>query len=131
MSPNYAPLQQRTAEFLVASKSARRETFRPRNVLDIDEPARACPIVGSCGAKDWTLRGVADRLERALSTAGVDHDGKEYPDAGHAFLSHHDRADVPLLFVVMGKISGAKYHEPSAQDTRRRIVSFFNSSTAT
>jgi hypothetical protein len=29
------------------------------------------------------------------------------------------------LFVVLGKIIGAKYHEPSAQDARRRIVSFF------
>jgi len=29
--------------------------------------AGACPIVGSYGAKDWTLRGAAGRLERALS----------------------------------------------------------------
>ena len=63
---------------------------------------------------------------RTLATAGVDHDVKEYPDAGHSFLNNHDRADVPTLFVVMGKITGAKYHEPSAQDARRRIVSFFN-----
>jgi carboxymethylenebutenolidase len=88
--------------------------------------AGACPIVGSFGAKDWSLRGAAGRLERALSGAGVDHDVKEYPAAGHGFLNNHDRADVPTLFVVMGKISGAKYHEPSAQDARRRIVSFFN-----
>jgi carboxymethylenebutenolidase len=88
--------------------------------------AGACPIVGSFGAKDWTLRGAASRLERALSAAGVDHDVKEYPDAGHGFLNNHDRADVPTLFFVMGKISGARYHEPSAEDARRRIVSFFN-----
>ena len=88
--------------------------------------AGACPIVGSFGAKDWTLRGAADRLERALSAAGVDHDVKEYPDAGHAFLNNHNRAEVPTLFIVMAKISGAAYHEPSAQDARRRIVSFFN-----
>ena len=86
----------------------------------------ACPIVGSFGAKDRSLRGAASRLERTLATAGVDHDVKEYPDAGHSFLNNHDRADIPTLFVVMGKITGAKYHEPSAQDARRRIVSFFN-----
>jgi dienelactone hydrolase len=65
---------------------------------------------------------------RALSVAGVDHDVKEYPAAEHgsSTIMNHDRADVPTLFVVMGKISGAKYHEPSAQDARRRIVSFFN-----
>ena len=88
--------------------------------------AGACPIVGSFGAKDRALRGAADRLERALSAAGVDHDVKEYPDAGHSFLNNHDRQDVPTLFVVMGRITGARYHEPSAQDARRRIVSFFD-----
>jgi carboxymethylenebutenolidase len=89
----------------------------------------ACPIVGSYGAKDRTLRGVADRLERALSGVGVEHDVKEYPEAGHAFLNDHDGAhdSVPLLFAVMGKLTpGAGYHEPSAQDARRRILSFFN-----
>ena len=80
----------------------------------------------SFGAKDRTLRGAADRLEGALSAAGVDHGVKEYPDAGHSFLNNHGRADVPTLFVVMGKIAEAKYHEPSAQDARRRVVSFFN-----
>jgi carboxymethylenebutenolidase len=88
--------------------------------------AGACPIVGSFGAKDRTLRGAADQLERALLAASVDHDVKEYPDAGHSFLTNHDRADVSTLFVVMGKITGARYHEPSANDARRRIISFFD-----
>jgi carboxymethylenebutenolidase len=88
---------------------------------------RACPIVGSYGAKDRSNRGTADRLERVLTAAGVVHDVKEYPDAGHAFLNDHNRADVPILFVVMGTLAGGGgYHEPSARDARRRIVSFFN-----
>ena len=82
----------------------------------------ACPIVASFGAKDRTLRGAADRLERALTASGVAHDVKEYPDAGHSFLNDHDSA----LFAVMGKVIGGGYHEPSAQDARRRIVSFFD-----
>ena len=87
----------------------------------------ACPIVGSFGAKDRTLRGAATRLEQVLSANGVAHDVKEYSDAGHAFLNNHeaDRADAPLLFVVMAKLVGAKYHEPSAVDARRRIAAFF------
>jgi len=88
--------------------------------------AGACPIVGSYGVKDRSLRGAADRLERILSTNGVDHDVKEYPDAGHSFLNDHDPGDMPKLFVVMGKLTRASYHEPSAQDARRRIVSFFS-----
>ena len=86
----------------------------------------ACPIVGSYGAKDRTLRGAAGQLERALSAAGVDHDVKEYPYAGHSFLNNYVRADVSILFVAMGKLAGAAYHEPSAADARQRIISFFN-----
>ena len=40
---------------------------------------QACPIVGSYGGKDRTLRGAADRLQRALTAVGVEHDVKEYP----------------------------------------------------
>lgn len=51
--------------------------------------AGACPIVGSYGAEDWTVRGAADRLERALSANGIEHNIKQYPGAGHAFLNDH------------------------------------------
>ena len=88
--------------------------------------AGACPIVGSFGAKDRPLRGAAARLDRALAKAGVEHDVKEYADAGHAFLNNHDRAETPFLFVLMGKLTGAGYHEASAGDARSRILSFFN-----
>ncbi|MDR3650764.1 MAG: dienelactone hydrolase family protein [Acidimicrobiales bacterium] len=83
----------------------------------------ACPVVGSFGAKDRTLRGAAGKLERALAANGVDHDVKEYPEAGHSFLNDHDGA----LFAVAGKLMGGGYHEPSAVDARRRIVAFFDS----
>ncbi len=100
----------------------------PKGVYAESFLAGACPIVSSYGAKDRANRGTAARLERTLTTAGVDHDVKEYPDAGHAFLNDHDPADVPILFLVTGKLfaGGSGYHEPSAQDARRRIVSFFN-----
>jgi len=83
--------------------------------------AGACPIVGSYGAKDWTLRGAADRLDRALTANGVEHDVKEYPGAGHMFLNDHRDP----LSRMMGIIH-IKYHEPSATDARQRITSFFN-----
>jgi len=88
----------------------------------------ACPIVASYGARDRANRGTAGRLAQALQALGVDHDVKEYPGAGHAFLNDHQSAGDPnpVIFVVMGKFAGsAGYHEPSAQDARRRIVSFF------
>jgi len=88
--------------------------------------AGACPIVGSFGAKDRPLRGAAQRLEQALTTAGVDHDVKEYPDAGHAFLNNHDPAEIPFLFVLMSKLNRIGYDEPAARDAKGRIVSFFD-----
>ena len=81
--------------------------------------------MGRYGAKDRTLRGAANRLEQIPANA-VDNDVKEYPDAGHGFLNDHDPADTPKLFVVMAKLSGTSYHEPSAQDARRGILSFFD-----
>jgi carboxymethylenebutenolidase len=100
-----------------------------KDLYTVDFLERACPIIASYGGKDRTLRGAADRLEAALSDARVDHDVKEYPDAGHGFLNDHDTAGdkTPILFTVIGKLMpGAGYHETSAQDARRRIIAFFD-----
>ena len=81
--------------------------------------ARSSPATG---AHDRGLRGRAERLERALSAAGVAHDVKEYPDAGHSFLNRFNTgpALTPLLHVA-----GLGYHHPSAEDAWRRILAFF------
>ncbi len=92
----------------------------------------ACPIVGSFGGKDRNLRGAAQKLEQALETLGVDHDVKEYPQARHAFLNdHREEGPWSVLYVALGHLSviagyAGAYHEPSAQDARRRILSFFD-----
>lgn len=83
--------------------------------------AGACPVIGSFGGRDRTLRGAAAKLERAAAAAGIVHDVKEYPAAGHGFLNRHEG----LLAVVAGRLMGAGYHEESARDARERIVSFF------
>ena len=68
----------------------------------------------------------AGRLDQALAAAGVDHDIKVYPEAGHGFLNNHPPEDMTPLLVVLNRVSGTRYHEPSAQDARRRIVAFFD-----
>ncbi len=83
--------------------------------------ADACPIVGSFGARDRTLRGAAGKLEAALVANGVSHDIEEYADAGHSFLNEHDS----VLFTIMGKAMGGGYHEASAAAARHRITDFF------
>jgi carboxymethylenebutenolidase len=88
--------------------------------------AGACPIVGSYGRRDRSLRGAATRLARILDDLEIDYDVKEYPDAGHAFLNDHRDVQVPRMFALMARfIGGAEYHEPSAEDARRRIAAFF------
>ena len=56
-----------------------------------------------------------------LTVIGVDHDVKEYPDAGHSFLNNHQN----VLFKML-KVVGIGYHGPSAEDARQRIIAFFN-----
>jgi carboxymethylenebutenolidase len=91
-----------------------------------------CPIVGSFGAEDrWPGSSpVPDRLESMLAAAGVEHDIKVYPGAGHGFLNDHDPAELPLWVKALAKLVNARYHEPSARDARRRIVAFFRSHLA-
>jgi carboxymethylenebutenolidase len=88
--------------------------------------ADACPIVGSYGGKDPTLRGAPELLEAALTANDVAHDIKTYPDAGHAFLNQPDPAEIPPWALIAGRFSTSGYHEPSALDARRRIIAFFD-----
>ncbi|MGI8506859.1 MAG: dienelactone hydrolase family protein [Solirubrobacteraceae bacterium] len=85
--------------------------------------AGACPVVASYGRRDRGLPGRADRLERALTELGVEHDVKEYPDAGHSFMNRLN-AGAPLNPVL--RFIGLHYHHPSAEDAWRRILTFFD-----
>jgi carboxymethylenebutenolidase len=88
----------------------------------------ACPIVGSYGAKDLTLRGAARRLDTVLTEVGVDHDVKEYAHAGHAFLNDRETAGDhdPALFAALGRITGMGYQPDASTDARARISAFFD-----
>ena len=88
---------------------------------------RACPIVASYGAKDrWPgVRKAPARLEPLLTAAGIDHDIKVYPGAGHGFLNKHGPSDLTFGDQLLAKLVAAGYHEPSAEDARRRILVFF------
>ncbi len=84
--------------------------------------AGSCPMVASYGGRDRSLRGHAERLEAALTSLGVEHDVKVYPEAGHSFLNRHQSA----LALVFSKLAGAGYHGPSAEDAWERILPFFD-----
>jgi carboxymethylenebutenolidase len=88
--------------------------------------AGACPIVGSYGARDRSMGAAPERLERVLSAAGVAHEIKVYPEAGHAFMNDHGDDRVPLVFRFLNRIARGAHHEPSARDARDRILAFFD-----
>jgi carboxymethylenebutenolidase len=83
----------------------------------------ACPIVGSYGGRDRTLRGRPERLRAALTELGVPHDVEEYPKAGHSFMN---RINAGPLFAPVVQLTGFNYHHPSAEDAWRRIFGFFD-----
>ncbi|MFD0690655.1 dienelactone hydrolase family protein [Actinomadura fibrosa] len=84
----------------------------------------ACPIVASYGAEDRTLRGAARKLDRALTTAGVTHDVKEYPGTGHSFLTAYT-PPAPLGPVTRIAFGIGKGRE-NAADGWDRIFTFFD-----
>jgi carboxymethylenebutenolidase len=97
----------------------------PRDAASLLEGA--CPIVGSFGRKDFTLRGAAAKLDAALTRNKVAHDVKEYPDAGHGFINDHVTAGdpVPVMIRIMAPIMGFGPNAPAAEDARQRISAFF------
>jgi carboxymethylenebutenolidase len=91
---------------------------------DLDETlSGACPIVASYGGRDRTLRGAAGQLDAALEKAGVIHDVKEYPAAGHAFLN--DTETGPRVLRPLLRVAGMGPEPESAKDAWDRIGRFF------
>ncbi|MBI1376246.1 MAG: dienelactone hydrolase family protein [Frankiales bacterium] len=90
----------------------------------VDEAVRgACPVVASYGARDLSLRGAADRLSTALERAGVRHDVKEYPDAGHSFMNH---SEPPAWMRPMTRPLRAGHVEDAADDAWDRVQALFD-----
>ena len=83
---------------------------------------RSCPVVASFGGRDLGMRGAPEKLTADLEAAGVPHDVKVYPDAGHSFFTRTPGLTGQL---VRRLPIHAEYHEASAQDAHRRVVAFF------
>ena len=91
---------------------------------NLDEAlAGACPIVGNFGAKDKQLSGAVEKIGAVLSKNKIEHDLKEYPDAGHAFMN--PRQGGGAFFGTLLRVTGAKPNPEAAKDAWSRIESFF------
>ena len=83
----------------------------------------ACPVVASYGALDGTLRGAAATLADSLERAGVEHDVREYADAGHSFMNH---SGVPSWMAPFTRSMHAGYVDTAATDAWDRITAMFD-----
>ncbi|PND59311.1 carboxymethylenebutenolidase [Mycobacterium sp. ENV421] len=89
---------------------------------DISAIPNSCPTVASYGAKDWMLKGAADKLEDLLSTNDVPRDIKEYPTVGHSFMNNWD---TPRPVKVIERVVKMNYSRPEAEDAWQRVFAFF------
>lgn len=83
----------------------------------------ACPVLGNYGGKDRLLPGATKKLTRTLTRLGVEHDVKEYPNAGHSFLNDVEVGPRPVLPFL--RITGIKPVPDVAHDAWARIDDFF------
>jgi len=90
---------------------------------DLDAIEHSCPVVASYGDKDKTIKHGATRLEALYTKLGVDHDVKEYPGAGHAFMN--ERMTGPKIFHPVARISGISPNPEATVDAWHRIDAFF------
>ena len=85
--------------------------------------AKVCPVVASYGERDRIFGSMAGRLEGALTAAGVEHDVKSYPKAGHSFMNRH-RGMAGWLGQRIPMHAG--YEPEAAEDAWRRVLAFFD-----
>ncbi|GKV73749.1 carboxymethylenebutenolidase [Pseudarthrobacter sp. NCCP-2145] len=83
----------------------------------------ACPIVANYGAEDRMLKGAAAKLEKTLDRLGVEHDVKEFPGAGHAFLNDQDLG--PAFLKPLMRVMGIGPSPEAAPEGWQRIEEFF------
>ncbi len=79
--------------------------MNPRPLTAVE---RACPIVGSYPANDFTSSG-SHSLDLALDRANIPHDIKVYPDSKHSFFNDQ----------------GRNHNPEAARDAWQRVLAFF------
>ncbi len=91
---------------------------------DLERLGDSCPIVASYGGRDRLFAKYAGQVAAALARAGVDHDVKVYPGAGHSFMND---ADGHRIVEFVGRpLMGVGYRPKEAEDAWRRILEFFD-----
>jgi len=82
----------------------------------------ACPLVTSYGGKDVTLKNATAKLDAVLTSKGIPHDSKEYPNAGHVFMN--DKLNGPAVIRPLVRVMNFGPEPESAKDAWKRIDAF-------
>lgn len=90
----------------------------------------ACPIIGTYGQKDPSLRGAAKKLEDALTRNGIPHEVVEVEGVSHAFLNPGP-AGPAVVRNIMQKVAGFGPRPEQAEQAWQRIDAFFRKYLAT
>ena len=88
---------------------------------DLDRASGARARSSPATASGISASKAAQQAGAALNKAGIAHDVKEYPDAGHSFLNRHNSGPLNALM----RVAGMDYHHPTAEDAWGRIFRFF------
>lgn len=85
------------------------------------------PCVAGFGGRDRIFGAGSARLRSHLDALAVPHDVRDYPDAGHSYMSHHEGWTARL-----GAWSPmrAGYDPSAAEDSWRRMLAFFGARLA-
>lgn len=83
----------------------------------------ACPVITSYGGRDVTLKRATAKLDAALEAAGIIHDSKEYPQAGHVFMN--EKLNGPAIIRPLVRVLNFGPDPVAAADAWQRIDAFF------
>jgi carboxymethylenebutenolidase len=89
-----------------------------------DRLGRCCPIVASYGGRDRIFGREAARARAGLTTAGVDHDIRLYPEAGHSFMNQADNHKV--IKALSRPLMSVSFRRDDSEDAWSRIEAFFS-----
>ena len=88
------------------------------------DPLRGvCPVLGGFGGRDRVFAPQGTRLETLLTSLGVEHDVKTYPDAGHSYMSLH--SGVMATLGAWGPMA-AGFDAHAEADSWARLERFFH-----
>jgi carboxymethylenebutenolidase len=90
----------------------------------VDRLARSCPVVASYGGRDRIFGKEAAKATAGLTAAGIEHDVKLYPEAGHSFMN---QAEGHTVMVALSRpLMSAGFRRDDAEDAWLRIETFIS-----